>query len=260
MINTWIRKAIGRLTNIENTWQLQPIFKQLSSTCAVIFSSFTLSLNRVESCSERHTPHSRRHNTAAHTNTQTSRKPHTELCRTAIRRVIVTKQSQIKDGNSFLHKLKKNTIHIFLPTTRAVDKHVMTNHTVSNSDMHQSQAHTLPRQPSLVTGARADKFGLSFWGPEIPACLHTTAWKGKEEGERERAHKAREQRDRERKKGKREKGGIAEGGSFTWGGATEAGNRNGLRNRRELTSSLFHQTVLAGPDAFSRLSPTWLDD
>lgn len=53
---------------------------------------------------------------------------------------------------------------------------------------HQSQARTLLRRPSLVTGARADKFGLSFWGPEIPACLHTTAWKGKEGGG---AHKAR---------------------------------------------------------------------
>lgn len=38
----------------------------------------------------------------------------------------------------------------------------MTNHTESNSDTHQSQAHTLPWWPSLVTGARTDKFGLSF--------------------------------------------------------------------------------------------------
>lgn len=53
---------------------------------------------------------------------------------------------------------KKTEIH----TLRVVDKHVITNHIGSNSDINQSQAHTLPGRPSLVTGARADKFGLSF--------------------------------------------------------------------------------------------------
>lgn len=76
---------------------------------------------------------------------------------------MVTKQSQITDENCALYKRKQLKVTP-LPKkhTRTVDKHVITNHTGSNSDMHQSQAHTLPGRPSLVTGARADKFGLSF--------------------------------------------------------------------------------------------------
>lgn len=93
---------------------------------------------------------------------------------------------------------KKTEVHTFAKNTGAVDKHVITNHTGSNSDVHQSQAHTLPGRPSLVTGARADKFGLSFWGPEIPACLHTTV---EEEGERERA----QSKGTEGQKGKKRK-------------------------------------------------------
>lgn len=83
---------------------------------------------------------------------------------------------------------KQNTeIHTSANNMRAADKQGVPNHMVSNSYKHQSQAYTLLRRPSLVTAARADKFGLSFWGPEIPACLHTTACRGEEEGEREGA-------------------------------------------------------------------------
>ena len=77
-------------------------------------------------------------------------------------RVTVTKQSQITDENCVLYKQRKLTFILLPKNIRAVDKHVMTNHTGSNSGAHQSQAHTLPGRPSLVTGARADKFGLSF--------------------------------------------------------------------------------------------------
>lgn len=90
----------------------------------------------------------------------------------------------------------------------AADKQVGPNHMGSNSILHQSQVHTVLRQPSLVTAARADKFGLSFWGPEIPACLHTTACRG-EEGERE-STKQRRRRTRESSLG-----GCRQGGAYT---------------------------------------------
>lgn len=131
-----------------------------------------------------------------------------------------TTQSQITDENCVLYK-QKTQIHTFAKDIRPVDKHDITNHTGSNSDVHQSQAHTLPGQPSLVTGARADKFGLSFWGPEIPACLHTTECKGRG---------GAQSKGTEGQKGKKEKGGSAEGEE---GGATEAGKRNGERKRKK---------------------------
>lgn len=42
------------------------------------------------------------------------------------------------------------------------DEHENTNHAERNSGARQWQASTLARRPSLVTGARTDKFGLSF--------------------------------------------------------------------------------------------------
>lgn len=92
-----------------------------------------------------------------------------------------------------LSQQKQNTeIHTSANNMWAANKQVVPNHMGSNSYINQSQADTLLRQPSLVTAARADKFGLSFWGPEIPACLHTTACRGEEEGERESTKQSRE--------------------------------------------------------------------
>lgn len=69
---------------------------------------------------------------------------------------LITAENWVSNKNTDIHfEQKKKNI-------RAVDKHNTTNHAESSSDMHQSQAHTLPKRPSLVTGARTDKFGLSF--------------------------------------------------------------------------------------------------
>lgn len=113
---------------------------------------------------------------------------------------------------------------ILMPTTWSVDKHCMTNHMRSNRDLLQSQAHPLSKRPSLVTGARAVKFGLSFWGPEIPACLHTTACKKEgEEGERE---STKEKNWERRRKGEK-------------GGCLRRGGASGAEKKRETGKTIF---------------------
>lgn len=66
------------------------------------------------------------------------------------------------------------------------------------------QAKTLPECPSLGLGAIADEFGLSFWGPEIPACLHTRERGGTERTAEEKRH------------------GKENGGFFKWRWAAKA--------------------------------------
>lgn len=94
---------------------------------------------------------------------------------------------------------------------RAVDKHNTTNHAESSSDMHQSQAYTLPKRPSLVTGARTDKFGLSFWGPNSCMSAYHSVRVEVRGGERE----STQSEGTEGQKGKKEMGGSAEGGRIS---------------------------------------------
>lgn len=123
---------------------------------------------------------------------------------------------------------------------RAVDKHNTTNHAESSSDMHQSQAHTLPKRPSLVTGARTDKFGLSFWGPNsCMSAYHSVRVEGRG-GERE----STQSEGTEGQKGKKEKGGSTEGGRISHMRWSNRKNEQG-KEENESASYLLPQTVLA---------------
>lgn len=67
----------------------------------------------------------------------------------------------------------------------AADEHENTNHAERNSGVHQWQASTLLGRPSLVTGARTDKFGLSFWGPNSCMSAYHSVQGERSGGERE---------------------------------------------------------------------------
>lgn len=79
---------------------------------------------------------------------------------------------------------------------------------------------------------------------QIPACLHTTVCKGKEEGERGRAHKEKEQRDR---KEKRRRDGVQREDLSHKVEQQKQGKEMDKEKERggKSMSSLFHHTVLA---------------
>lgn len=82
-------------------------------------------------------------------------------------------------------------------TKNGADEHENTNHVECNSGVHQWQACTLPGRPSLVTGARTDKFGLSFWG--LNSCMSAYhSMQGERGGEGE--HTKQKNRGTERRK------------------------------------------------------------
>lgn len=90
-----------------------------------------------------------------------------------------------------------------------MDEHKNTNHAECNSGVRQWQAFTLPGRPSLVTRARTDKFGLSFWGQNSCMSAYHSV-QGERGGERE----STQSKGTEGQKGEKERGGESRGRIF----------------------------------------------